>query len=47
MNAFVKTATEIAKKPQVEGFDGPISNAELNRFQRGSKGARMKPIAAS
>jgi 2-methylisocitrate lyase-like PEP mutase family enzyme len=32
MNAFVKTATEIAKNGKFEGFDGTISNAELNRF---------------
>jgi 2-methylisocitrate lyase-like PEP mutase family enzyme len=32
MHAFVKTATEIANAGKFDGFDGLISNAELNKF---------------
>jgi 2-methylisocitrate lyase-like PEP mutase family enzyme len=32
MHAFIKTATEIAKDGKFDGFDGLISNAELNKF---------------
>ena len=32
MNAFIKTATEIAKDGKFDGFGGLISNAELNTF---------------
>jgi 2-methylisocitrate lyase-like PEP mutase family enzyme len=32
MNAFIKTATEIAKDGKFDGFAGLISNAELNKF---------------
>jgi 2-methylisocitrate lyase-like PEP mutase family enzyme len=32
MNAFIKTATEIAKEGKFDGFAGLISNAELNKF---------------
>jgi len=34
MDAFVRTATAIAKEGRFEGFAGLISNAELNRFFR-------------
>jgi 2-methylisocitrate lyase-like PEP mutase family enzyme len=34
MHAFIKTATEIAKDGKFDGFDGLISNAELNKFFR-------------
>ena len=32
MHAFIKTATEIAKDGKFDGFDGLMSNAELNKF---------------
>jgi 2-methylisocitrate lyase-like PEP mutase family enzyme len=32
MNAFIKTATEIAKDGKFDGFGGIISGAELNKF---------------
>jgi 2-methylisocitrate lyase-like PEP mutase family enzyme len=32
MHAFIKTATQIAKDGKFDGFEGLISNAELNRF---------------
>jgi 2-methylisocitrate lyase-like PEP mutase family enzyme len=32
MNAFIKTATEIAKDGKFDGFANLISNAELNKF---------------
>jgi 2-methylisocitrate lyase-like PEP mutase family enzyme len=32
MHAFIQTATEIAKDGRFDGFDGLISNAELNKF---------------
>ena len=32
MHAFIKTATEIAKEGKFDGFDGLMSNAELNKF---------------
>jgi 2-methylisocitrate lyase-like PEP mutase family enzyme len=32
MNAFIHTATEIAKEGKFDGFAGLISNAELNKF---------------
>jgi len=32
MNAFIKTATEIAKEGKFDGFANLISNAELNKF---------------
>jgi 2-methylisocitrate lyase-like PEP mutase family enzyme len=32
MHAFIKTATEIARDGKFDGFDGLISNAELNKF---------------
>ena len=32
MHAFIKTATEIANEGKFDGFDGLISNAELNKF---------------
>ncbi|MET0876670.1 MAG: isocitrate lyase/phosphoenolpyruvate mutase family protein, partial [Tardiphaga sp.] len=32
MNAFIKTATEIAKDGKFDGFADLISNAELNKF---------------
>ena len=32
MDAFIKTATEIAKEGRFDGFSGLISNAELNKF---------------
>jgi len=32
MHAFIRTATEIAKDGKFEGFDGLISNPELNKF---------------
>ena len=32
MNAFIKTATEIAKDGKFDGFGGIISNPELNKF---------------
>lgn len=32
MDAFIKVATEIAKDGKFDGFDGLISNAELNKF---------------
>ena len=32
MHAFIKTATQIAKEGKFDGFEGLISNAELNRF---------------
>jgi 2-methylisocitrate lyase-like PEP mutase family enzyme len=32
MNAFIKTATEIAKHGKFDGFGGIISNPELNKF---------------
>jgi 2-methylisocitrate lyase-like PEP mutase family enzyme len=32
MHAFIKTATEIANDGKFDGFDGLISNAELNKF---------------
>ena len=34
MDAFVRTATAIAKEGKFDGFAGLISNAELNRFFR-------------
>ena len=34
MDAFIRTATEIAKEGKFDGFAGLISNAELNRFFR-------------
>jgi 2-methylisocitrate lyase-like PEP mutase family enzyme len=34
MDAFVRTATAIAKEGRFDGFAGLISNAELNRFFR-------------
>lgn len=32
MNAFIKTARQIANEGKFDGFDGLISNAELNKF---------------
>jgi 2-methylisocitrate lyase-like PEP mutase family enzyme len=32
MHAFIKVATEIARDGKFDGFDGLISNAELNKF---------------
>lgn len=32
MHAFIKVATEIGKDGKFDGFDGLISNAELNKF---------------
>ena len=32
MNAFIKTATEIAKDGKFDGFANLITNAELNKF---------------
>ena len=32
MHAFVKTATEIAQQGTFDGFDGLVSNQELNAF---------------
>jgi 2-methylisocitrate lyase-like PEP mutase family enzyme len=32
MHAFIKTATEIAQKGTFTGFEGLITNAELNKF---------------
>ncbi len=32
MDAFIRTATEIAKEGKFDGFAGLISNAELNKF---------------
>ena len=32
MNAFIRTATEIAKEGKFDGFAGLVSNAELNKF---------------
>jgi 2-methylisocitrate lyase-like PEP mutase family enzyme len=32
MNAFIRVATEIAKEGEFGGFDGLITNAELNKF---------------
>jgi 2-methylisocitrate lyase-like PEP mutase family enzyme len=32
MHAFIKTATEIANDGKFDGFGGPISNPELNKF---------------
>lgn len=32
MHAFIETATEIAKDGRFDGFDGLISNQELNKF---------------
>ena len=32
MHYFIKTATEIAKEGKFDGFDGLVSNAELNKF---------------
>ncbi len=32
MNAFIRTATEIAKHGKFDGFAGLVSNAELNKF---------------
>jgi len=32
MHAFIRTATEIAKDGKFEGFDGLITNPELNKF---------------
>jgi len=32
MNAFIRTATEIAKDGKFDGFAGLITNAELNKF---------------
>jgi 2-methylisocitrate lyase-like PEP mutase family enzyme len=32
MHAFIRTATEIAKDGKFDGFDGLISNPELNKF---------------
>jgi 2-methylisocitrate lyase-like PEP mutase family enzyme len=32
MHAFIKVATEIAKDGKFDGFDGLISNADLNKF---------------
>ena len=34
MHAFIKTATQIAKEGKFDGFDGLISNPELNKFFR-------------
>jgi 2-methylisocitrate lyase-like PEP mutase family enzyme len=34
MHAFIQTATEIAKEGRFDGFDGLISNPELNKFFR-------------
>jgi len=32
MHAFIKTATQIAQEGKFDGFEGLISNAELNKF---------------
>jgi 2-methylisocitrate lyase-like PEP mutase family enzyme len=32
MHAFIKTSTQIAKEGKFDGFEGLISNAELNKF---------------
>ena len=32
MDAFIKTATEIAKEGKFDSFAGLITNAELNKF---------------
>jgi hypothetical protein len=32
MHAFIRTATEIARDGQFDGFAGLITNAELNKF---------------
>ncbi len=32
MHAFIRTATEIAKDGKFDGFDGLVTNAELNKF---------------
>jgi hypothetical protein len=32
MHAFIKTATQIAKEGKFDGFDGLITNGELNKF---------------
>jgi len=32
MHAFIRVATEIAKEGKFDGFDGLITNAELNKF---------------
>jgi 2-methylisocitrate lyase-like PEP mutase family enzyme len=32
MHAFIRVATEIAKQGKFDGFDGLITNQELNKF---------------
>ena len=32
MHAFIRTATQIAHEGKFDGFDGLVSNAELNKF---------------
>jgi hypothetical protein len=32
MHAFIRVATEIAKEGKFDGFNGLITNAELNKF---------------
>jgi 2-methylisocitrate lyase-like PEP mutase family enzyme len=38
MNAFIRTATEIAKEGRFDGFAGLITNAELNKFFADERG---------
>jgi 2-methylisocitrate lyase-like PEP mutase family enzyme len=42
-NAFIKTATEIAKDGRFDGFAGIMTNAELNKFFREDRARRTKP----
>ena len=38
MHAFIQTATQIAKEGKFDGFEGLISNAELNKFLGDDRG---------
>jgi 2-methylisocitrate lyase-like PEP mutase family enzyme len=43
MNAFIKTATDIAKDGKFDGFAGIMTNAELNKFFNDDRARRTKP----
>jgi 2-methylisocitrate lyase-like PEP mutase family enzyme len=43
MNAFIKSATEIANEGKFDSFAGVITNPELNKFFADDRARRSKP----
>jgi 2-methylisocitrate lyase-like PEP mutase family enzyme len=43
MDAFIKSATQIAKEGKFDSFAGVITNAELNKFFHDDRANRQRP----